>query len=370
MKNIFILLSLFFLLNSYAQRTDINDQAFEQALIDLEIDDVIDGSVLTNDINTLKTLDLRRKEISSLEGIQDFVALEILDCNDNSLTTLDITQNTSLTLLSCEANQIGYLDVSKNLALKSLFCGVNNLKSLDVTNNLELRLLDFRYNELSDLDVTKNVLLNNLVCIGNKLKNLNITKNVKLIKLIADENDFTSLNLSENILLDHLSCNDSELTSLDVTKNVRLKKFFCRRSKFERLDLTQNDELDQLYASPNNVLKCIQVKEEILDNIPLNWEKDESANYSIDCGFSAVGLKDFDLSALINVYPNPTSNSISVNSSGDVLTLKSIQIINSSGRVMKKVFESNFDLEGLALGVYYVKIETNRGIVMRKIEKL
>ena len=44
--------------------TNIPDDNFEQALIDLGIDDVLDDKVLTSNINTLGSLDISGKSIS------------------------------------------------------------------------------------------------------------------------------------------------------------------------------------------------------------------------------------------------------------------------------------------------------------------
>ena len=50
------------------------------------------------------------------------------------LTNLDLSQNTLLTILTCETNNIINLDVSNNSNLTLLNCSNNNLNSLDVRN--------------------------------------------------------------------------------------------------------------------------------------------------------------------------------------------------------------------------------------------
>ena len=126
-------LALFFIFfqgvqnNLYGQITSIPDINFEQALIDLAIDSdgVINGQVLTSDINQIIALDISNKGTQDLTGIDDFTALEILDVSNNSLSILD---------------------VSDNLQLKELYVsntGGENLviNSLDLSNNLNLELL-------------------------------------------------------------------------------------------------------------------------------------------------------------------------------------------------------------------------------------
>ena len=124
------------------QYTSIPDQNFEQALIDFGYDDVIDGKVLTANINSVDSLNLVGKNISDLTGIEAFTALTDLDCAVNQLTSLDVSQNTALTFLNCNYNQLTSLDVSKNTALTDLDCAVNQLTSLDLTKNTALTRLD------------------------------------------------------------------------------------------------------------------------------------------------------------------------------------------------------------------------------------
>lgn len=94
------LLSLLICFSSFAlhaQMTSIPDPIFEQALIDLGIDSdgIINGQVLTSDIELVTTLDLDHRQINDLTGLEGFAALEILNANGNLLTTLDISQNVS-----------------------------------------------------------------------------------------------------------------------------------------------------------------------------------------------------------------------------------------------------------------------------------
>ena len=64
-----------------------------------------------------------------------------LYCYNNALTTLDVSNNTALTVLSCDYNKLTELDVSNNTALTQLWCYNNNLTELDVSNNIALTLL-------------------------------------------------------------------------------------------------------------------------------------------------------------------------------------------------------------------------------------
>ena len=58
------------------------------------------------DDNFRTVMDVSEKDIKSLKGIEYFTALDSLDCSVNELTTLDVSKNTALNVLTCCGNQI------------------------------------------------------------------------------------------------------------------------------------------------------------------------------------------------------------------------------------------------------------------------
>ena len=94
-----------------AQKTYVPDDNFEQALINLGYDNVLDDSVATANINTVISLQVYQLNIADLTGIEDFTALTTLECYLNQLTSLDVSNNTALTYLNCGHNELTTLDI-------------------------------------------------------------------------------------------------------------------------------------------------------------------------------------------------------------------------------------------------------------------
>jgi Leucine-rich repeat (LRR) protein len=276
--------------------TLIPDPNFENKLIALGIDSgVADGKVLTNSINTLTDLNVSNSSIANLTGIQDFVALQSLNCRRNNLTTLDLSKNEKLTYVDCSANkltnfintsnldlkhlhcisnQLTSLDVtkytaltnlsfslnkitaiglSKNTALTSLSCGSNLLTSLDVSTNLALTSLSCKSNQLTTLDVSKNTALTFLSCGYNLLTSLDVSSNTLLVSLWCDSNLLTELNITNNTSLTSLNCAINQLTNLNVTKNVDLYYFFCYNNQITSLDVSNKPKLELFYCLNNKI---------------------------------------------------------------------------------------------------------------------
>ena len=117
-------MSPFFLV---AQKTFIPDYNFEQALINLDLDDMFDDSVFTSAIDTVEILDVSNKGITSLIGIEDFTQLRELFCYDNQIVELDLRYNSNLFEFNCRNNILTSLDIrnGNNLALW-YFTSLNN----------------------------------------------------------------------------------------------------------------------------------------------------------------------------------------------------------------------------------------------------
>lgn len=182
-------------------RTAIADAAFEQVLVELDIDDVVDGSVLTSKAEAVTSLVMNDKGINSLQGISDFSMLENLWVNDNQISSLDLSQNTLLKFIFVENNALTNINVSD----------LNILEKLAVTNN-----------------------------------------------------NLTQLNISDNGALQVLQIADNTLGAIDLS------------------EIPNSLQLNT-FAVENNPLTCIKVSQEILDNIPSQWTKDEADSYAISC---------------------------------------------------------------------------------------
>ena len=107
-----ILLSLLFLpLLVVGQFTYIPDDNFEQALINLGYDFVLDDNIETIAIDTITSLNISSLGIADLTGIASFISLKDLFCHSNQLLFLNLSNNAQLFEVSCGSNQLTYIDV-------------------------------------------------------------------------------------------------------------------------------------------------------------------------------------------------------------------------------------------------------------------
>lgn len=235
MKNSLLFFLLLLTAGAFSQNVNIPDANFKAYLVDnIEINTNGDSEIQVSEASSFNsTMYANSLSISDLTGIEAFTALTLLKCNDNQLTSLDVSQNISLTSLNCNVNQLTSLNLNQNIALISLNC---------------------------------------------------------------NENQITSLDLSQNMALEDLSCGSNQLTSLDVSQNTALYVLWCPENQLSCLNVSNGNNINfwQMYASDNLDLSCIEVDDE--NWATTNWGDDSPISYSEDCNndcsTSTVGITE------------------------------------------------------------------------------
>ncbi len=314
--------------NDCRNSTYITDENFENALISLGYDDIVDMNVLTANISGITTLNLFKKSIRDMTGIQDFTSLEELACGYNSLTTIDVSQNTALKVLRCWDNQITSLDISNNTTLIELrfdhnqitnidismltklidLGGSNNLlTTIDLSANPKLETVYIPNNQVENIDISNNPALKRLLIYNNHLTQLDVDLNTKLWDIHCEGNQLTELDVSNNDSLSSIVCSDNQLTDLDLSANPLLTRIECNQNQLVNLNVKNgtNSLVTIFKANDNPLLQCIEVDNATAANAgeaPYDvWVKDAEANYSETCeGITAINDTNFE-QALIDL---------------------------------------------------------------------
>ncbi|WP_242093470.1 T9SS type A sorting domain-containing protein [Aestuariivivens sediminicola] len=309
--------------------TCIPDGNFEQALIDLNIDTntTKDQQVLTSSIENLTSLDVSGYFISDLTGIEGFTSLQTLDCSSNNLIALDLFENTLLTEINCNNNNIGnggnLLVLPNNNTLTVLRCGNNNLSSLnvsgypaldvlhvynntsnigalDLTNQTVLTDLQCHNSGVSSLDIDQCALLQTLVCYGNNLNTLDISGNPDLMTLRCYNNSIGSLDFTNNTELVYLDCGSNPLGAINVNLLTKLETLYCYYNGISSLNVSNNTLLKRLDCGGNPSLTSINIT--MLSALERFW--------GYENGFSSVDASSNMMLQLINCNSNANLTSV------------------------------------------------------------
>ena len=276
-------------LMTLAQQTYVPDDAFENILENRGWGNgIIDDYVTTASIDTVTFLDVSAQNIADLTGIEDFTALTGLYCNDNQLTSLDVSTNTALTTLGCGSNNLTSLDVSQNISLTQLWCSVNQLTSFDVSTNTALTDLRCGSNLLISIDVRNG---NNTNIIYFTLVN-----NPNLTCINVDDSSWASnfwTVVNGSIDTQHYFSNNCSFVAFDCTDSLKVTDVII-----DNANLTMNIAI---YNGYNFFLNYPSVA----FTIDANGDTIQSGNISL---FGAINLDttwyNYSLSSTINpVFP-------------------------------------------------------------------
>lgn len=239
------------------------DQIFRE-YVSQEFDLNEDGCLDVSEIAKVKKIWCPMNEISAsgkvfdLTGISYFTNLELLDCTQCNLETLDISKNTALKKLYCDYNELSSLDISKNTALEYLNCNENKLSDLDISKNTVLDDLNCSGNAITELDISNNRMLTGLDCSDNNLAEIDFQSNYMLQVFSCDGNKLTRLDISSLKNLEGFSCSNNYLTKLDLRSNEKLNFITCQNNYLTKLDVSNNGSIYHLNCR-NNYLTSIDV---------------------------------------------------------------------------------------------------------------
>jgi len=363
-KHYLILFITLFVVTSNAQNINFPDALFKSKLLesspsnfiarDLNGDYFAIDSNSDGEINVIEALQLGYLEvgdcnISSLNGISNFTNLVYLQCENNQLTTLDVSALLFLTNLNCSNNLLNSLTINGLLELQNVNCQFNqlttlnasgllnlinfncsynflttlnfeyleNLVDLNCSNNLintvnfidliGLKYFDISYNQLTSLDTIGLNSLEILNCNNNLLTTLAVNGLINFNEMNCSNNQLTSLNLINLANITDLNCSFNQLTLFNLNDLVNLENLYCNNNNLITLNLNGLGNLININCSYNQIASIDLIG--LIDLITLNCNNNQ--------------ITSIDLSSLISLrYFNCNTNSITaLNTNGLTMLL-------------------------------------------------
>lgn len=256
------------------QFTAIPDAGFEQALIDLGLDDVIDGKVTTANISKIQTLVIAKSyNITNLKGIESFVSLEKLELEHNKLQTLDLSSNVNLIWLSVWDNKLTSIDVTKLVNLQVFCISQNDMSSVDITKNIALKEIAFQNDSdgVTPYGTTKGL---------------------------------TSLDITQNVNMERIYIGYNLITAVDVSHNKKLTEFHGSTNKIQSLDFSNNPVMNLIYAD-HNQLGYLNIKGTANNGVPRACDTDNNPGLYNILVTNVQAILDY------NTYTNGTTGIVS-----------------------------------------------------------
>ncbi len=287
----------------FAQNVNIPDANFKNYLLG-------NASINTNSDSEISVAEaqaftgellINGLSISDLTGIEEFINITRLDCYNNNLTSIDVSNNLALTRLHCSDNQIETLDISANTSITDIQCHNNGvLYELNIANgnnsnfsymkaygnSLSCIQIDAGFTPPADVGIysqgwTKGtsavygddcVALSQVVNIPDaNFKNFLVSdNNINLngdseitmaeaqatTELIMDGTGIADLTGIEAFInLTRLDVPNNSLTTIDVSNNTNLTRLHCGSNQLTILDVSDISTLEQVHCQNNQLVE-------------------------------------------------------------------------------------------------------------------
>jgi len=316
MKKLYFLVVVLFVVESVnAQNPDdivnIPDEYFKSYLINANpnngsIKDS-DGNLIQVDINGDSEIQFSEAQLVyelsvsssalSLEGIQSFSNLRMLECTPTNISSLDLTGLHNLEDLNCYNGSLTSLTIAGLPNLKKVYCGSNAITNLDLTGLPNLEVLSCDYNQITNLNASMLSNLQTLSCSNNAMVSLNLTGLVSLKELICMDNQLNSLDMADLDSLISLSCSSNNLTVLDLSSLSTLTGFSCSQNPITSLNVSGLSNLRTLDASGCPITSLNTTGLDSIENL-----------YVMQCSLTSLDVNELDTLTYLNCTGNSLSN--------------------------------------------------------------
>ncbi|MCE9537929.1 MAG: T9SS type A sorting domain-containing protein [Bacteroidetes bacterium] len=129
-------------------------------------------------------------------------------------------------------------------------------------------------------------------------------------------------------------------------------------------------------ASGNTLMRVVNTETDFAHTIDScgTYGYGETEDYLVNIP-SLVGIEENELLNTISVYPNPTTGLFNITTSNANFTQLTISVIDIQGKEVFNTSDKNYsvnynkqiNLEGLAKGIYYIKLNTGAGVKIQKL---
>lgn len=310
--------------------------------------------------------------LSSLAALNSLTVVEHLSIrNNDELVTLNGLQG--ITKIGLE-NQLAFgdLDINDNDGLISLE-GLNNLEVVNgvlyINRNENLVSLN-GLNNLETIGWTMEIGLNpSLVNVDalNSLTSLGVFTNLISALAIGENDSLTSLegliNLTQfipNKLALYIE-NNPVLTTLSGLDNIPIGAFY-------HVSLQWNGALS--ICSIPSICGYIATNPE-----PNHFRVSENISgcntaLEVEAACEILGVEEINLGNSISLHPNPMQETLSI-STTDGVSIENIDLFDVTGKLIISTSgeEQQLNVANLSKGIYFISIETDRGLYQQKLIK-
>jgi hypothetical protein len=306
--------------NSVASNVNPNSTATWN--IYTKIDTNLDGEIQYSEANEIVHLNISGFSSSSNGSIQSLQGLEYFK---------------NLVLLNCKYNQLNSISIGVFEKLENFYCSYNNMTSLDLSNASSLKILDCSYNMLTNLNTNDCAKLESVQGRSNQLSSVNFNNNNNIEYLYLVSNNLTNFQISNKNFFRTLEIGFNQLTNLQLINLPLLYRIKAQNNNLTNVDLSSVAfQTEPGYMSVDNILDIY-----LNNNLNLNVVNLKNEFYNSNISFFSpnmnntpqfICVEDNDVFSDFSSTPNPVLNSYcSFNPGGNFNTIEGLITYDGNG---------------------------------------
>jgi len=315
---------------------------------------------------------VNNRNITSLQGIEYFTNISLLDCSFNQITTLDLTNNVAIQNLFSSHNSINITVLPNFIYPIIIDLSYNALSNINLSNISQLVSLFLNNNNLTSI-VFDNPNYTFLVDGGinvshNPLVNLDLGQ-LKNSPMQMGE-PFDSIEIS-NTLLTQIICPSVTVKYYYIDSNPNLELISFKNQKLENFVDNDFDTGVSITNNPNLSMICVDNLSGVSTSEQQFFENYlNNPSILVSATVCNLGNTAEELLSSFVLYPNPTAGELQIDLPSGT-NVKTITIYNTLGK-KTAIFTNTtkLDVSTLSQGTYFITVETESEKVTQRFVKL
>ena len=271
----------------------------------------------------IKKIDCQAKKgegckITNELDLHDKIYLEELDITWNEVGTLDVSGCTSLHKAKLDNNPLQKLYCSYTL-VGAIEVKSGKLDTLYADNCPNLNEVIVKQGKLRDIDLTNSENIEILTLPGNELEEIDLTTVIGLSEVDLSDNQLLSINLSQNIHLKVLDLSaNPNLKKLSLTNNKALETLNFQETQISSITVTQCTSLNELRCyscklsaldlSRNTALRYLDCHDNTIKTLNLANNTKLAEVYCQENQITSISVANMENLEILNCAENKLTN--------------------------------------------------------------
>ncbi len=310
------------------------------------IDSNFDNIIQVSEALQVKELNLENSFLRSLDGLENFQNLTLLNFDRNLVTSFDATSFINLETLICTQNRLATLNVTGLGTLINLDCWSNQLTSINLTGLDHLETLKIFINPFTEhIDLSQLHTLKTLTCSNITAPSISFPVLGNLEYLYCINTSFTTLDISNLPQLDYAN----------LSQNPSLRTIYRKRTRPNAFDISNDAALEYICCDAD-IVPWLQVLSDL----------GQPSHFIVDSNCVNLAVDDSEKKSSIVMFPNPATCIFNIQTQKEIFRT---DIFDINGRLVKTSIKTEIDISNLSNGIYIIKAYTNDEVIQSKLIK-